>query len=143
MKTPAPSGLHPNQGAAMTQGSPHARFLPAPPPFGRWGFQSPGDGPNQGSSGGICRGETDIFSIGEGNSVTVSLPPHDLTVLSLVIAENNQNKFIGKVSGGSNFEECSRRREIADYAPNPADMTELDPAGGKPAFPYGAPAFAH
>jgi hypothetical protein len=101
------------------------------------------NGRNHGSSGGICRGGIERSSTGEGNCITVSLPPHDLTILSLVIALNDQSKFIGKVSGGSNFEECSRRREIADHAPNPADMTELDPAGGKPAFSYGAPTFVH
>ena len=109
----------PPSASASHQGHPHC------PPAGRatvvcplsLGVNSPGDGPNQGSSGGICRGGTEKFSIGEDNSITVSLPPHHLTILSLVIAENNQSKFIGKVSGGSNFKECSRRREIADHAP--------------------------
>jgi hypothetical protein len=32
MKTPAPSGLHPNQGAAVTQGNPYSALSPRGPP---------------------------------------------------------------------------------------------------------------
>lgn len=60
-------------------------------PVRRWGPNSPGDrssngGPNQGSSGWVCRGGTEKIRTGEGNTNTVSLPPHHLTIALLEIA---------------------------------------------------------
>jgi hypothetical protein len=111
-------------------------------------FNSPGDrsgngGPDRGLSGRIRHVRTEIFRTGEDNSKTVSVPPHHLTIALLDIAQNNQTELVREVSGGSNFEERSRRREITDHAPNHTGSTELDLAGGKPALSYGAPVFAH
>jgi hypothetical protein len=91
----------PSIGVAPTPADAQASLLRQPPPPGLLTGErptvrpsivrgvlsnSPGDGPNQSSSGGICCGGTEGFSIGEDNSITVSLPPHHLTILSLVIA---------------------------------------------------------
>ena len=106
-RPPAPSVERPTRAKpTLDRSGPHARrrtgeFRRQPPPPGLLTGErptvrpsivrgvlsnSPGDGPNQSSSGGICCGGTEGFSIGEDNSITVSLPPHHLTILSLVIA---------------------------------------------------------